>query len=153
MHEVQSNIKPMIVAVDGSAESASALRWASEQADAMGCSLKVITCYRHHYVAGETPGVSWDQFESTKRDARARALDVIESVLGAEPVDHVLALGPVENVLIDHSVDASMIVLGTRSSYGLRGALRSSTTDRITGRVQCPVVSIPLDASLLEGAS
>jgi len=143
----------IVVAVDGSPESANALKWASTQADATGCKLRIITYYRHYYVAGESAGVSWEQFESTKLSAEARASEVIEDVLGSSDVDHIIALGPVDRVLIDHGRDASMIVLGTRSSFGLRGAVRSSTTNRVTGKVPCPVVSIPLDAPVLEGAS
>jgi len=145
-------MKPMVVAVDGSAESEHALRWAADQAALMGCDIRIITCYQHYYGVGDAPGVSWGHFESTKHDAKVAAQASIERVLGTADVDHVLSLGPVDAVLIDHSRDASMLVLGTRSSYGLRSALRSSTTDRITGKVTCPVISIPLDATLMEGA-
>jgi len=153
MHETrETQSKPMVVAVDGSAESEHALRWAVDQASAMGCPLRIVTCYQHFYGTGETPGVSWDHFESTKRSAEALALEVIERVMGSVDVDHVLSLGPIDSVLIDHSRDASMLVIGTRSSFGIRGKLRSSTTDRVTGKVACPVMSIPLDAPALEGA-
>jgi len=145
-------INPIIVAVDGSPESANALRWAETQAADLGCQLRVITCYRHHYVTGEADGVSWDHFESTKRSAQQRASEVITSVLGATDVDHIMALGPVDAVLIDHGRDASMIVLGTRSSFGLPETMRSSTTNRVTGKATCPVVAIPLDDPVLEGA-
>jgi len=152
-HANHTALAPILVAVDGSAESAEALRWAASQAQTTGSDLKVITCYRHHYVQGEAPFVSWDQFESTKRSAQTRALDVIESVLGTDDVDHTLTLGPVDAALIDHGRDASMIVIGTRSSFGLPDTSRPSTTDRVTGKVRCPVVSIPLDTAVLEGAS
>lgn len=144
-------MKPMVVAVDGSLESESALRWAVEQAEAMGCPLRIITCYQHYYAGGEVAGVSWDHFESTKRSAELQAQEVIERVMGTTDVDHVVALGPVDSAMIEHSKSASMLVLGTRSSYGLKGKLRSSATDRITGKVTCPVVSIPLEAPVLQG--
>ena len=144
--------KPMVVAVDGSAESEHALRWAAEQAPLIGCNLRIVTCYQHCYGGGEAQGVSWDHFESTKNSAQAQAPEVIERVMGTNEVEHVLSLGPIDAVLIDHSRGASMLVLGTRSSFGLRGKLRSSTTNRVTGKVTCPVMSIPLEAPVLQGA-
>lgn len=147
-----SQNKPMVVAVDGSAESEHALRWAVDQASLIGCPLRIVTCYQHFYDVGEAAGVSWGHFESTKRSAQAQAFQVIERVMGTTDVDHVLSLGPVDSVLIDHSSEASMLVIGTRSSFGIRGKLRPSTTDRVTGKVNCPVISIPLDAPVLEGA-
>lgn len=153
MRETRGNQgKPMVVAVDGSAESEHALRWAAEQSKLLGCPLRIVTCYQHFYGTGESSAVSWGHFESTKRSAEALALDVIERVMGTTDVDHVLSLGPIDSVLIDHSRDAAMVVIGTRSSFGIRGKIRSSTTDRVTGKVSCPVISIPPDAAVLEGA-
>jgi nucleotide-binding universal stress UspA family protein len=136
--------QPIVVAVDGSRESANALRWAAGQAIELRKPLRIITCYEQHFVAGEAHGVSWDRFESTKKSVEAEAASVIEDVLGTAEFEHIVALGPVDRVLVDYSHDAEMIVLGTRSSTGLRGKLRSSTTNRVTGQVACPVMSIPL---------
>ena len=148
--EIQA--KPVLVAVDGSPESENALRWAKDRSSQTGVDLRIITCYQHFYTTGVEGAVSWDHFESTKKVSEARAVEVIERVLGTTDVDHVVALGPVDKVVADHSKEASMVVLGTRSSYGLRGRLRASTTDRITGKVTCPVVSVPLDSDALMGA-
>lgn len=153
MFQQSTASKPVVVAVDGSAESESALRWALEHADTHGLGVKIVTCYQHHIIAGESAGISWEQFESTKSAAKQAAECAIQAVAGADQADHILALGPVDAVLADHSRDASLVVVGTRSTTRLRQAVLGSTTNRITGTLACPVVSIPLETCELEGAA
>jgi len=150
--EDTTQVPPVTVAVDGSEESCHALRWAAEQAQVIGTYLRVVTCYSHQYAGGKASRVAWDRFASTKNEATAVAQAAIKKVLGTLDIEHVVTLGPVEAALIDQGADASMIVVGTRSAFAVEPRSYQSTTDRITGRVACPVVSIPLEAPVLAGA-
>ncbi len=77
--------------------------------------------------------------------ARERALVTIESVLGHRDVDHVVAEGSIDTVLVEHAEGASTIVVGTRARRRFWHRFRPSLTNRITGRVDSTVISVPYD--------
>lgn len=91
--------------------------------------------------------MSWEEFHSNKGELTQRARRTIDAVVGKHGVEHVITRGPVESALQKYGNSASMIVLGTRSVIG-QGEGYRSITDRITGRVRCLVVSIPLERPL-----
>lgn len=140
---------PIVVAVDGSNESEKALQWALDQARSRRIDLRVLTCYQHTYTRGRSASVSWEGFHSNKGEVTERARRTIAAVAGKHNVEHVITRGPVESALQKHGNSASMIVLGTRNAIG-QGEDYRSITDHITGRVRCPVVSIPLENHWLE---
>ena len=57
--------------------------------------------------------------------------------------EHVVALGPIERVLDEHAADAALVVVGTRRRRRWYQRLMGSAVNRVTGRLDCPVVSIP----------
>ncbi len=136
---------PTVVAVDGSPESRAALRWAADHARASGTTLKVVTAYPQPMTEVEFPPVYVDLYGLA---ARERALEVIESVLGHRVVDHVVVEGTIETVLVEHGEGASTIVIGTRARRRLWHRFRRSLTDRITGRVDSTVISVPYDDTI-----
>jgi nucleotide-binding universal stress UspA family protein len=77
---------------------------------------------------------------------------ILVAVFGHNDLDHVVALGPIERVLDDHSHDAAMIVVGTRATDSWLARLRGSVTNRLTGQVACPVVSVPLEEPAVAAA-
>lgn len=135
----------VVVGVDGSAESAAALRFAARYADRTGEPLRIVTAYPHPNVGAEVPVSTTGLYEALEDDARTRARRVIDDVLGGAAVDHVVAAGSIDRLLREQSADASLIVVGTRQAGAWRQRLRSSLTNRITGRVDCPVISVPLE--------
>ncbi len=134
-----------VVAVDGSPESRAAMQWAADHARLTGTSLQVVTAYLHP--AAEVEGEAG--FPPAHDDVYAvaageSALAVVESVIGHRDVDHVVAQGPIEAVLVGHAQGASTIVIGTRDrAFWQR--FRPSLTDRVTGRVDGTVISVPHD--------
>ena len=109
--------RPIVVAVDGSPKSASALRRAASEASQDGRSLRVVTACRRTQPMSDPAGSYWDHTCAAKKAARARAEAVIVEVLGAGfPLEHVVAPGSIERLLRDHSGDASSIVIGTRAT-------------------------------------
>ncbi len=134
---------PVVVAVDGSPASAAALRWAAAVV-ADHCELRVVTA--HGAPTANVDFLSpvslhWDMIED---GARAQARAAIIDVLGHDEVEHVVAAGSIEWVLAEQR-DASMIVMGTRPRRTFLSRIRPSATNRVTGLVQCTVVSIPCD--------
>ena len=137
----------LVVAVDGSPESAEALRWARDQAARNGSRLRIVTAHALPSVQTDSAGAYWDQYEAAGRRAKERAAAAINAVLGHSDVDHVVVPGPIERALTEHAKDASMIVVGTRRTDGWLSRLRRSATNRITGQTTCPVVSVPAPRS------
>ena len=129
-----------VVAVDGSPESRAALQWAVDHARTTGTTLKIVTAYPQPVTELEFPPMYVDLYGVA---ARKRALEVIESVLGHSEVDHVVAEGPIDTVLVDHAEGASTIVIGTRARRRFWHRFRPSLTNRITGRVDSTVISVP----------
>ena len=136
---------PTVVAVDGSLESRAALQWAADHARSTGTNLKIVTAYPTPLAEVEFPPVYVDLYGVA---ARERALVIIESVLGHRDVDHVVAPGSIDAVLVEHAEGASSIIIGTRARGRFRHRFRRSLTNRVTGRVDATVISVPYDAAL-----
>jgi len=79
--------------------------------------------------------------------ARSAGEAAIASVFGPSgwrpEIEHVVEAGCIEHLVERHSENATLLVIGSRSRRRLRDRLRPSATNRITGRVSCPVVSVP----------
>lgn len=142
--------KPIVVAVDGSQESAAALAWAIGRAAGTGERLRAVTTYEQPFPANDVAGDYWRDLLAAKRAARSRAEIAIIDVLGHTDVDHVLHMGPVERVLADLSPEASLVVVGNRPSATWWGRLRGSVAERIRDTAACPVVSVPFGAPLVD---
>ncbi|MGB5756179.1 MAG: universal stress protein [Acidimicrobiales bacterium] len=132
---------PVVVAVDGSPASVAALRWA-DAVVADHSELRVVTAHRAPTANVDflSPvSVHWEMMEE---GARIQARAAIIDALGHDDVEHVVAAGSIESVLADQR-DASMIVMGTRPRRTLLSRIRPSATNRVTGMVDCTVVSVP----------
>lgn len=137
--------KPILVAVDGSDESAGALAWAVGRATGSGEALRIVTCYEQPYPATDVAGDYWRELMVAKRAARTRAESTVVDVLGqAEDVDHVVRLGSVDRVLVEMSPEASLIVVGHRAPRPWWSRLRGTLAVRIKESAACPVASIPV---------
>lgn len=141
------NDRVIVVAVDGSPPSEQALRWAVEQSASTGQSIRIVTAYSLPIGGVDVPLALFDLNLDAADAARQRASGVLDRVLGdgasAAGIEHLLVAGAIDHALDQHAADAAMVVLGTRSRRRWRERLCSSTTNRITGRLDVPVISIP----------
>lgn len=144
--EAQSAAGRIIVGVDGSDPSASALRWAADEARRRGVGLHVVTCWNY-------PVVAWGPYqppmsgEEVAAAAREVAQTEIEKVLGADGKDldvtfELLEGAPSLRLLeLDHI--GEMIVVGSRGHGGFAGLLLGSVSQHLAEHAHCPVVIIP----------
>lgn len=139
-------MKHVVVLADGSPESASAVRFSAAQVAGFGQRLIVLTSYQ--VPAHDLGARSWVHLQEAESDARERVVSVIGDALDLVDFTHVVSSVPILELVDQHAVNAAMIVIGTRSTGGWRSTLRGSLTNRITGRVSCPVVSIPADREM-----
>jgi nucleotide-binding universal stress UspA family protein len=133
--------QPVVVAVDGSDRNRSAVTWAAQEAEALGCGLVLVTALQDHVV-------SRPHFVTHSQDREV--LDMLAGVRGevAHLVDErtveTRAVGgaPVE-VLLDSAEGAGLVVVGKRGLGGFARVLVGSTSIALAGRSPVPVAIVP----------
>ncbi len=141
----------IVVGVDGSAQSAAALRWAAEEATLRSAPLEIVHAWS--FVPVATPAdsglvpMAWtdnvELLDVTRQAAQDAAAAQVEEVLGA---DHgatvsVVEGGPAE-ALLDAAKDADLVVVGNRGRGNLAAALLGSTSAKVADSAPCPVVVV-----------
>jgi len=126
----------IVVGVDGSPESWHALRWAADRADGTAQPLHIM------HAKGIAP-IGWGRVEQVE------ALDnVCEQALGV--IAHHTALRvswsqprqlPI-NALFEASTRAAEVVIGTRGTGAVRGAVLGSVTTELAAIAECPVTVV-----------
>ena len=132
----------VVVGTDGSPEAERAVRFAADRAASAwaSASLVVLTC------TGEPgSGVSRDRLRTS---AQQIADDAARSLRRTHPrltVTTEVGECPPERALVDASVDADLVVVGTRGRGAFRGMLLGSVSHAVIHGAECPVavVGIP----------
>lgn len=136
----------IVVGVDGSAASMQALAWVRDSLLEPSDQLCVVTAYQLPLYGAEVPVNAMDPAE-IELTARTTAQEAIRSVFGSEEPSgglvHVVEIGSIDSLIDRHESGAAFVVLGSRSRRRISERLRSSATNRITGRTRCPVISVP----------
>jgi nucleotide-binding universal stress UspA family protein len=135
----------IVVGIDGSEASQTALRWAAKEAHRRGVGLQVVTCWSY-------PMLPWGPYQPplSSQDFSAEAREVadteIEKVLGpdAETLDIQVAVleGAASLRLLEYDDAADMIVVGSRGRGGFAGLLLGSVSQHLAEHARCPVVII-----------
>jgi nucleotide-binding universal stress UspA family protein len=139
----------IVVGVDGSPSSLSALDWALTEAAARGTALTVLAVApvavgafgiaAERYPADEEDRKKVEQATRESVDAAAAqrsggaAADVTIRAVSGLPVDE----------LLKASRDADMLVVGARGAGGFARLLLGSVSSKLTHYAQCPVVIVP----------
>ncbi len=129
----------IVVGVDGSPASLSALRFAHRQADLTGAELHAVTSW--------TYPLSYDEpVDAT--DWQANAETILDNALGeALPaavtgvLRHVTEGHPA-GVLLGSVGPADMLVVGSRGHGGFTGMLLGSVSQHVVAHAPCPVVVV-----------
>ncbi|WP_353952328.1 universal stress protein [Knoellia sp. S7-12] len=137
---------PVVVGIDGSAHSAAAAERAFWIADLRRAPLIAIATWNVEVVDGlvvTTPGT--DAWIATESKYRAIVDKVVEPLRAKHPdVDatvEVLRSSPAK-VFAERSVDAGLIVLGTRGRGGFSGMLLGSVSQQVLETATCPVMLV-----------
>jgi len=136
---------PVVVGIDGSPESATALRWAAEHARRHGLPLEVV----HAWPRSETqPAEVEDLFQVTRqRDRHRREIESLvehSAYIGGRGGVNVRFLdgNPVE-VLLEAAENASLLVVGSRGQGGVARLLLGSTSAACLLHAPCNVAVVP----------
>lgn len=152
MPESAKTIRSMLVAVDGSAPSLAAARWALDLSRALGARLYAVFVDDD----GEGGRVPKDAWPGPGDPAYARlkaglsALEAIaaEGLQADVPTETLLYRGAIVEAILAAASDvrADGIVLGDRGLSGLRRLLLGSVAAEVVRRAKCPVTVVKAGA-------
>ncbi len=145
----------VLVGIDGSDVARDALAWAGHAARRFELPLRII----HAYVPdtstqtgptalrGATIHTGDPEPGGPRRHDQARdlATHIINEVLGretAEAAELLVVDGRPSDILLRHSGEAEMVVVGSRGVGGFSGRLLGSVSQRLAREATCPVVII-----------
>ena len=136
----------IVVGVDGSASSKTALRWAGRMAAAERAGLDVIAAWEL------PPSVGWYALPpgfSPEADLDQVLAASVDEVFGANrpPQLRMRSLeGPPAQILLTAGRGARMIVVGSRGHGGFAGLLLGSVSSKVAEHATCPVLVVHGDA-------
>jgi nucleotide-binding universal stress UspA family protein len=139
----------IIVGVDGSEQSRSALDWAWDEAKLWSAPLHVVHAWLYPYAYGHRVTVA-EPVELVKLDAghllehevselRARKGGGDGDVVEVHP--HLIEGSPTE-VLLREGKDADLIVVGSRGRGGFLSLMLGSVAHQVSNHAPCPVVVV-----------
>jgi nucleotide-binding universal stress UspA family protein len=139
----------IVVGVDGSQGSKTALKWAMNQAHMTGATIEAITTWQDPAQLGTAYGWTSDAFEGdTYATTMVKALDDTIAEVTAQmthPVTvlaHVVEGHPAE-ALLHAAAGAELLVVGSRGHGTFAGILLGSVSQRCVQHAPCPVIVVP----------
>ena len=141
-----SRWKTILVGVDGSPPSRTALTWAAAEAADHGAQLVVLTVWEPTLLPPMGSGsVPLSPVPDPSQRATEDLLTVIKAELGEDPpvlVQPRVEQGNPAEVLIEQSADADLLVVGRRGRGGFRGLLLGSVSQHVTAYAKCSVAVV-----------
>jgi nucleotide-binding universal stress UspA family protein len=136
----------VLIGVDGSEDSRTALRWAAVVADALRLPLRALWAWQYPTDALLTVGRM--ELPSPARSdelIEAQLTKLVEEVLGDRATDVVLEVGrgPAAAALLGAAENGpAMIVVGSRGLGGFKGLLLGSVSRQLAEHAACPVTIV-----------
>ena len=143
---MSESVARIIVGIDGSETSRTALRWAVGAAQARNMPLEIVHTWQMIYPVEPMAGVGAVQFTPQELAAEAqRLLDetVAELVPPTVSSTRTLLEGPAGKTLVEHAKGSPMLVIGRHGHHGLLAALLGSVAEHVVHHATCPVVTVP----------
>jgi nucleotide-binding universal stress UspA family protein len=141
----------VVAAIDGSAGSRAALRFALEDAARRGVPVEAVIAYRPPDFRADFTGLGradeqriLDSMRTQHEEtAHGAVRDVTRELAGPVPEVHVRAvMGPPSGVLVRESEGADLLVVGSRGHGGFHSMLLGSTSIQCTMHATCPVTVV-----------
>jgi len=143
--------KPIVVGVDGSEYSPSALRMAGKFASLLEAPLRVVTCLgmSDFYLPAHLPPGYIDSAGELEAIAKRLMEQAIDRAYGNERPQHLateIKFGSPAKVLVDESRNAQLLVVGRRGHGGILGQLMGSVSASCAAHAHCPVLVVGEEA-------
>jgi nucleotide-binding universal stress UspA family protein len=143
-----SEIKLIIVGVDGSDSSRAALQWAYDEAAHHGANLNVVAVWAPPTMPMSPPYGALPA-EGYADQPRKEALALLERFTAdlekrdpAVGISSSIEEGTPAKVLIERSKEADLLVVGSRGHGGFAGMLLGSVSQHLVAHANCPVVVV-----------
>ncbi|MEJ4113581.1 universal stress protein [Corynebacterium kroppenstedtii] len=147
---VKQNV--IVVAVDGSAASQIATRWAAHTAVKRGEPIRLVSTYsmpQFLYAEGMVPPQElYDDLEAEAMEKIEASRTIISEVDDSVEVSYQVEEGNPIDLLLDISPTVTMIVMGSRGLGGLSGMVLGSVSAAVVSHAQCPVVVVREDSAV-----
>lgn len=137
--------KPIIVGYDGSEGSQQAVLWAAHHAADTDKPLVVVHCWVWPFFTHDLGPIAEVRDSGLQRAAEKTAAEGLDLAKQAEPTVKVsvrLVTGFPSEALTRLSVDASLLVTGTRGLGGFAGLLVGSVSLHLAATASCPIAVI-----------
>ncbi|MGW6707877.1 universal stress protein [Streptomyces sp. NPDC054956] len=135
--------RPVIAAVDGSANSNRALEWAISQALMAGAPLRIVHARLYMDSIGSALSGAFDEPGQDDDPVLIRVREALDGRTGLPAIEYASHPGAPDNVLPGLGEDAQLMVLGSRGRGGFASLLLGSNGLACAGRAACPVVVVP----------
>jgi nucleotide-binding universal stress UspA family protein len=141
-----SQWKTILVGVDGSPASRTALTWAAAEAAEHRAELVVLTVWERTLLPPMgSGGVPQSPVPDPGERATEDLLTIIKAELGENPpvlVQPRVKQGNPAQVLIEQSADTDLLVVGTRGRGGFAGLVLGSVSQHVAAYAKCPVAVV-----------
>jgi len=136
---------PVVVAVDGTRDSRRALQLGIDLATRIRASLRLVHVRHSNIVLNPmSPLFPESTLDETAAAVLHQALNDARRIgWHGEGPETILALAPRVPAIVEHSRDASFVVLGTRTAA--QHLVRGSTTSGVAAHSSVPVICVPSD--------
>jgi nucleotide-binding universal stress UspA family protein len=136
--------RSVVVGVDGSLGSDTALRWAVEEARSKKLPLRLVCAYTWNInfgsIAPHERGPRAEQMHRTADDVLQTAREAIDGSAGDLDIVTAAVEGPAKDVLINEAENAALLVVGSRQLQATGSFLVGSVGASVAAHARCPVV-------------
>ncbi|UQA90958.1 universal stress protein [Streptomyces halobius] len=132
---------PVVVGLDGSEASLTAERWAADEAAARGLPLHLLYSWVSQALDAPLAQESPDKHRYGDQVLGA-AQEIAHKLHPDLSVTTEQVPEPAVQALVEHSGQATLMVLGSRGRGALAGFLLGSVSLHVLGRAECPVVTV-----------
>jgi nucleotide-binding universal stress UspA family protein len=141
--EAAATDERIVAGVDGSENSARALRWAVDDARVRGASVAAVHAWHAPYsMSFAAAALDLSAFEDAARRLLDQMVDAAEAESPGVSVERVLVAGSATDALLGAAAGAALVVVGGRGVGGFRGLLLGSVSQQLAHHAPCPVVVV-----------
>lgn len=139
--EQPRDVNAIVVGVDGSAPSITALRWAQALAPLLKAHIRAVTCWQFQIAVGTFTPLLWDPEEEARSVSAAAVAEAFDDAPPAG-LETVTSQGSPAKVLVEESRTAEMLVVGSRGRGGFEGLLLGAVSAAVAEHAKCPVLVV-----------
>ena len=140
-----SRANKIVVGVDGSESSKTALRWALGEARLRNVEVEVIHTWSLTPMVdpmGFAAYVPIEEISAAAKSVVEQVMKSVEEFVGKTKVSTKISRGPAAATLLEAAKDAELLVVGRRGHGGFMGLLLGSVAEQVAHHAPCPVVIV-----------